>query len=1279
MAAAESAHLAASHDDDSTTLEISPPATTSPSSPPTRSVTDRAATPLNLFSSSAAASRGGSGKAPASGSLAREDPFATVSPAETPEPSVSPGPAYADAVVDSVENVDGDGRPQRRDPGVATTRISGATVQGPNKLRARAHQYEPPAEVNARSPIAQMTNTTLPPDNDGEPDSPLSDARPLRTASVRADTKIAHPKPIARHAPINQPVSDLKLRPASSLSNIAHLEATAERLSMTSSIDDAIRDLHGELKRSDSRRSSILAANVRAHSTDICNNSNSSYGEAAAAVGQLKRHLSTSSSIVSTNIAARHGGYSPAAFVMSPNPSLTTGRLRSGSKNSAGRPDLDLDSVLSRHGPGKSSVRSVPSTKMSLAEISESEPVALNQAAFDEADAAPPIEEQIDESTLKLPQQDDEDVPSTVAFHQMLDDGSGDVHPQHRTVEELDLNHAQHENDEERPTSSHSNNTFQQCQDAFVDFDGVHWEPEDEEDLFVPPELETGMPTPRAAPACMMRPQSYMDLETGQHMLYYPAKVPAMLNLPPKLSSRPKAAQRNQRRSQILSAMMDSTGQPVSPEAKRNSAFSDLNRPSGAPDFLEQSWLPDPVAGQRDSFAALSSYGPLHDSEAKPDHAAEEPAAAPEAEPVVASDGLRRPQRLSAMDPEKRKSKSSLLNNLPPQLRASAFFDLPSVTADVEIKDGSAMATLDSILDASANAPVSAFTDHAFAGKLGSEIYGKAKKHKAQKSTATLNVLSPEPKERSSLMWLRKRSSSYNSEEQKRPHSMTGAPAQDTGDGSGEREGRSSPSGNSEDNVIRIGVDEPEPAEEDSESDDGYHGPPTTLLAELQLRKQEQQERTKNRFPNGMHATLLEMDTVAEQQRKHRKNKRVNLAWEDPGAHVDQNGSDDEDVPLAILVAMQQGAKNLADLERPMGLMQRRDLEDNEPLSHRRARLQGLEPPPPVILQNRQSVMSFPALRAVDNRSPHSVMGPTPSPRPEEIEVEGETLGERRRRLAAKDGSDSDLPLARPVSSAFSAELLSQFGDLDDRKEKAAIRKENKTPDVKVEEETLGQRRRRLQAEREAREREMSYGNLVGEPMQQRISRRLSMADVLAAHPKKESDARAQEARLRAEEEQRATGEREAKMAAMRKHMPQSLAVPNIERAGGFRGGVYNDGTGGYGPQAARSSPAVNTQGVAQAHRGNQNRSSVMLNNNYGGSVQQPLYGAMSTFGGMNSMGAYGGMNNMGLYNGGSTMGMYGAGMMSPGMQMQMPMQMPMPMGTGSVDRVEQWRRGVRP
>ncbi len=53
------------------------------------------------------------------------------------------------------------------------------------------------------------------------------------------------------------------MRSGSYPNNIAQLEATAERFSMTSSIEDAIREAHQELKRSDSQRSSILAASVK--------------------------------------------------------------------------------------------------------------------------------------------------------------------------------------------------------------------------------------------------------------------------------------------------------------------------------------------------------------------------------------------------------------------------------------------------------------------------------------------------------------------------------------------------------------------------------------------------------------------------------------------------------------------------------------------------------------------------------------------------------------------------------------------------------------------------------------------------------------------------------------------------------------------------------------------------------------------------------------------------------------------------------------------------------
>ncbi|KAF4471587.1 hypothetical protein FAGAP_13550, partial [Fusarium agapanthi] len=274
------------------------------------------------------------------------------------------------------------------------------------QAQASSHCSAPQSATQAMSSTASTSNNSVPPGHQrhrighSSHDSRANDFPPSHTTSlssrvagIKLDTTFVKPtpRPIVRTAPdspslnIQHPTPDItsQARSGAYVGNIAQLEATAERLSMTSSIDDAIRDLHTELKRSDSRRSSILAASVKASGSvdDYTSNPGS-------AIEQLRRHPSIASSIVSTNNAARHGGYSPGGYVLSPNHSFT-GRLRSGSKNSAGRSDFDLDTVLSRHGPGKASVRSVRSTKVSLAEISESEPIALTQDVLDMADKTP--------------------------------------------------------------------------------------------------------------------------------------------------------------------------------------------------------------------------------------------------------------------------------------------------------------------------------------------------------------------------------------------------------------------------------------------------------------------------------------------------------------------------------------------------------------------------------------------------------------------------------------------------------------------------------------------------------------------------------------------------------------------------------------------------------------------------------------------------------------------------------------------------------------------------
>ncbi|KAK0384275.1 hypothetical protein NLU13_8363 [Sarocladium strictum] len=1059
------------------------------------------------------------------------------------------------------------------------------------------------------SPSLNFNNISEIPANPDFADDPL----PLRTGSVRADTRLAHPKPInlttsSSSGSITEPPSDLSSRLGAPVGNVAQLEATAEQLSMTSSIDHAIRDLHGELKRSDSRRSSILAANIRSVSGD-------EYGVPPSVA--LQRGLSSTSSIVPTNTAARQGGYSPAGFVMSPTNSLT-GRLRSGSKNSTGRPDIETESVLLRHGPGKTSVTSVRSTKMSLAEISESEPVALDQAALDQADAAPPIENEPDE-TIRFA---GDNKPSTDAFHNMLGDGSMEFGGP------VDLGFGPAD-DGKRPSSSHSDNTLQQAKDAFVDFDGVHWEPNAELDAII-----EDIPPPRIHARIEQHRQSYIDPMTGQQMMWYPARVPAMLNLPPKLSAnKPRAANRDSRRAHVLSTMAQSDYHGLADNKNRPPAAFDLNSGSKMPN--RDSWLPDPLAGQRESFIGLDSDH-FRDPEAQSPQ--DEVAVAQDQHSDIPADQLRRPPRLSRMA-EQRDSSMPKAEAIPPQLRASAFFDLPSAAPQIEVKDGSAMATLDSILDAGAVAPVSAFTDHVIAGKLGSEVYGKEKKRKAHATSATPQQLAPpsELKKGGSFMWLNKRKSSHGSTEK------AGTASNDGSNSDNEDERSQLTKSIDGHSVIRVpAAIEDDSEEEDEEDEIGYQGPPTTLLAELQIRKQHQKQRTQpltRAFPNGMHATLLEMDAVAEAQRKERKGKRVNLAWEDPDAHYDQNGSDDEDVPLAIIAAKQQGAKNMADVERPIGLMERRELEENEPLSQRRARLQGLGTQSLAQLQQRQqSMLSLaPVPRPGGSRAP-SRAGLTPEPdvdlQPDVPEVEGETLGERKRRLAAKEEAEGRLPSTRPVSRAFSDELLGRFGPEPEPEETST------TPPVNAGEETLGQRRKRLQAEREARDREMSYGNLVGQPLGKRNSR-LSMSDVLNAYPKKEG-----ETATMPPQQQRAA-------------LPQTLSSQIVSRQGAFMGGVYNTG----GLRTMQSTPSFHTQGMA-----------------YGAAPPSAMGGygfQMPQQAGYNGFSPMGGYNAMGAFAPAPAMSMYGGNMMQPRMPGQMQMQMQMPLKGGSMDRVEQWRQGI--
>ncbi|KKY29495.1 hypothetical protein UCDDA912_g10589 [Diaporthe ampelina] len=1212
------------------------------------------------------------------------------------------------------------------------------------------------------------------------------------------------------HSVLRHPAPDnvVNARSGSYTGNIAALEATAERFSMTSSIEDAIRNAHEELKRSDSRRSSILAASVR---------SGGDFGVDSPPGIAPAPLFARQSSIVGLNTEARLGGYSPGGYIMSPTQSLT-GRLRSASKSSGAlsranstrsKPDtIDgeafpnlLASSMSRSGPGKGSVRSVHSIQsvhsaqsnrsgpLSLAEIAEMEPPsALTLDAMDEADRTIPNLQDLgdDEDAIlarahqhvepnatdieiaeETARRASRDLDRTPMLHHSTDsywDNHEDANFQLRNPR--DHPSARARNEYESPAEHRSGGTgspeTEDEDNAFADFDGMHCDPDTVAEQFPVQPEEAQHPRPRQRQSHMpsARPQSYLDPETGQQMLYYPARVPAMLNLPPKLGKGVKSTQRNMRRSQVLSQM---------PQAARES----------------RAWLPDPLEGEG-PIDLMGDDRPASSVHASTQGRGPQDALVASGEPAPSSQGhsvdslevqqLRRPGKLR--DPDQRRSRMDL-PDLPPQLRASVFFDVPGESPKIEVKDGSAMKTLDSILDAAALAPVNAFTDHAFAGRLGPEVYGLGNKsnrksrmvltaeeaggdaegsgHTASKSTASLAV--PEMEKRKSVWSLLAGRNKSKSSTNLLPEREEDARSRLSGSGRGERD--SSPEA---DERSALAPDE-EAEGSESEGEQVYTGPPTTLLAELQLRKQQHKNRTRNPVHNasGLHSTLLELDAVAQIEARARKNKKVNLAW---AAHPDEpEESDDEDVPLGLLAAKKQMGPNATErdlavaaqeISRPLGLMEKRDLEDNEPLSRRRDRLQGREVAPSMYLQPGASATRMTLMPGTNSprllhpvspgaSGPHSRTASMASQGQAPEDVEGETLGQRLKRLRGKEERDNSLPSARPVSTAFSTELLGELG-IGGEEGKTSAYAADKGKDKKAEappaeeEETLGQRRRRLQAEREAREQEMGIRAVSGGSQKGPVSSRLDMADVLRANPmegpKGRMDPREAE-RLRKEDEaSRIAREQSAKMAAFRAQVPQRQRDPSggVMKAGGYQGGRFNDSSGGHGlvgvlgqpqghnlrasmsmGQLGQGGQAPMAGGMGSMRMGTQRNATNLIGaaGNYGnpnvgpdgmdpvfskgnafgrgyngGLLQQPQYQEPTPFvnGSLLASGGYGafggGIGSAGGYAHNQTA--YGAGVgfaggLHGGYGMQAGTPLNMGLNTqGHSDRVENWRQGIR-
>lgn len=1024
---------------------------------------------------------------------------------------------------------------------------------------------------------------------------------PMTRQSSTAGSVVSVPTPLRHPTPDSQSLQGVYLK------NIEKLERSAEKMSENGSdIGEEIRRLSRQSSLQSSKNGDISV--VRPSLVDRMDSNRST------------RSGSNGRNIVDINGAARWGGYSPGGYITSPVGSVSgswshtsLSRVASGTKssrlaqvNEPMQEDWPLNSPL-----GTSFVPHEEEPEQEH-EYEHSRDPSQSSFARHYDEIAGQIEESL-EHVPPSPTKDTTEWRRREALQHLEVGGTRAVTP---------------------PSRPRSTDTYREAQTAFQDFDGVHFSPDTDEFVEVDQDgneirrvsarsVSGGLSskaasilrTPRAQPI----PQAAPPPEDG--MVYYPAPVPKMLNLPKRLSQLPAASVQAKRRTQVLDQL------PAEARA-------------GAP-WLSQENV-NVAEGPRQSSGHSRGSG---------------------SSGTIAKSFLN--ERMSAN-----------MSNLPPQLRANMFFEHQPVRHDVEVKSESAVATLDSILAASATAPVNAFMDHPFAGDVRKSVYSLEKT--ARRSTATIGTIgtkssnSPEQKKakqrRSSIGSLLKRTSSSDeiasvlnkrgsrvsfasdldfkeggnklrkrrsqlslgdelerdgesggmrtpADEINEPELRSGlvSAAQNATVHDGDRRVSRAPTVGSsgyklDDDADQIKADFKEVEEqEDVEDGETLFVQPSTLLAELQVRKAQQKSRNKTAavaFPNGMHSTLLQLDAVEEINKRKRQNQRIALAWEDPhqralDADVDK---DDEDVPLGMLFPAKDGKTTRKlddgrDWDRPLGLMERRELEDNEPLSRRRNRLRGPSP-----AKGRDP--------SPNKRAPAN----DPQPVTAQVEVEaededeGETLAQRLKRLRTKDALDTAISDVapkdgeRPVST-FTDDVLGQLGDMDGKKtEESSPNPQGKaeaSPQPE-EEETLGQRRARLQREREAsgEHRNVSDGSAAARPPI--VRSQSSLANLLASNPVGQRAAAknyqpGQGSLLHANAQAEAR-QKNALLSTNKRSSSYHLEKPLVDSrpytsgqpnpggllsqqynsraaAGGFAAGTYNNGMGGIQLQTSASTP----------------------------------------------------------------------------------------------------------
>ncbi|KAI7650388.1 hypothetical protein KC318_g16471, partial [Hortaea werneckii] len=336
------------------------------------------------------------------------------------------------------------------------------------------------------------------------------------TSAASIPTHLRHPTPMGSAS-----ASGEKDSPFGSWSNrsaVMNLEQQAEEMSQGGSdIGEEIRRMNEESKER-SRQSSIQSSHLGDFS--------GSRGGAGVGLERYGSSRSRASSHAQSVGAARWSGYSPGGYMAEP---LQEGK--------------PLDSPLAPSTASFYSNDNVPSRQASQSSFAQRYDKIAGQ-----------IEEQLEDIAPTPPPQDRS--------------GLGHEAQYGRDYGHLDV--------PERPQSS---DTFREAREAFKDFDGVHFNPDTEEFVQVDENGEevrrvsartpsgnfstvgaaSMLRTPRA------RPNTHPAPPPEEGMVYYPAPVPRMLNLPKRLSRLPAASVQAKRRTEMMNQL--------SPEARQSAPW----------------------------------------------------------------------------------------------------------------------------------------------------------------------------------------------------------------------------------------------------------------------------------------------------------------------------------------------------------------------------------------------------------------------------------------------------------------------------------------------------------------------------------------------------------------------------------------------------------------------------------------------------------------------------------------------------------------------------------